>query len=171
MAKIKYPTTFLKNRRTNLGLTQLEVASAIGVEKWALQKLEQRGEMPEVHFDKLSEILKVSVMNLYIEKYAPVMRAVFHIPAENFRAYVRGNIDKDKAFGHRTAILTAPDAPSGSKKQNLNNEAGLPELFKEVLRHVRNLTPKEGFASLVESGIYTPDGQLTPEYGGPSRGK
>ena len=44
--------------------------------------------------------------------------------------------------------------------------AGLPESHKNVIRHVRSLTPEEGFRSMVESGIYFPDGTLTPEYGG-----
>jgi len=164
MAKIKYPTTYLKDRRTNLGLTQLEVAEAIGVEKWALQKLEQRGEMPEIHFDKLARVLKVPVMDLYVEKYAPVMRTVFHIPTENFRKYVRENIGTDRAFGHKAVSLTKNQMVPETHNPGEDN---LPELHKKVLHRVRTMTAKEGFQELIKSGIYTPDGQLAPEYGGP----
>jgi len=40
------------------------------------------------------------------------------------------------------------------------------ELHERVLKRVRGMTPKEGFQSLIASGIYTPDGKLTKEYGG-----
>jgi hypothetical protein len=39
-------------------------------------------------------------------------------------------------------------------------------LHKRVLERVRKMTPEEGFRALVESGIYTPEGKLTKEYGG-----
>ncbi len=41
------------------------------------------------------------------------------------------------------------------------------ELHKRALERVRKMTPEEGFRSLVASGIYTPDGKLAKEYGGP----
>ncbi|HWQ91615.1 MAG TPA: hypothetical protein VN673_08085 [Clostridia bacterium] len=40
------------------------------------------------------------------------------------------------------------------------------DLHKRVLERVRKMTPEEGFRSLVASGIYTPEGKLTKEYGG-----
>ncbi len=40
------------------------------------------------------------------------------------------------------------------------------ELHERVVRRVRKMTPKEGFKSLIASGIYTPDGKLAKEYGG-----
>lgn len=40
------------------------------------------------------------------------------------------------------------------------------EIHKQVLKEVRAMTKEEGFKSLIKSGIYTPDGQLAPEYGG-----
>jgi hypothetical protein len=40
------------------------------------------------------------------------------------------------------------------------------ELHTRILKRVRKMTPEEGFRSLVESGIYTPGGKLTKEYGG-----
>jgi hypothetical protein len=43
---------------------------------------------------------------------------------------------------------------------------GLRELHERVLKRVRAMTPKEGFQSLVASGIYTSDGKLAKEYGG-----
>jgi len=42
----------------------------------------------------------------------------------------------------------------------------LRELHQRVLDRVRKMTPREGFQSLIESGIYTPDGKLAKEYRG-----
>lgn len=41
------------------------------------------------------------------------------------------------------------------------------EVFASVLREIRAMTPEEGFKSLVRAGIYTREGELRPEYGGP----
>ena len=38
------------------------------------------------------------------------------------------------------------------------------ELHERVVKRVRKMTPKEGFKSLIASGIYTADGKLTKEY-------
>jgi len=40
------------------------------------------------------------------------------------------------------------------------------EMHRRVLDRVGKMTKEEGFQSLVESGIYTPDGKLAKEYGG-----
>jgi len=40
------------------------------------------------------------------------------------------------------------------------------EMHKRVLERVRKMTPEEGFRSLVESGIYSPEGKRAKEYGG-----
>jgi len=37
---------------------------------------------------------------------------------------------------------------------------------ERALKKTEKMTAKEGFASLVRAGIYTPDGKLTPRYGG-----
>jgi hypothetical protein len=39
-------------------------------------------------------------------------------------------------------------------------------LHDRVLDRIRNMTPEEGFQSLIASGIYTPEGKLAKEYGG-----
>ena len=44
-------------------------------------------------------------------------------------------------------------------------------LHAKVLEEVRSMTPEEGFKDLIKSGIYTPEGKLAPEYGGPPRQK
>jgi hypothetical protein len=38
-----------------------------------------------------------------------------------------------------------------------------------ALERMRNYTPKDWHDAGVRAGIWTPDGQLTPEYGGPPR--
>jgi hypothetical protein len=40
------------------------------------------------------------------------------------------------------------------------------ELHERVLKRVREMTPNEGFQSLIASGIYTDEGKLAKEYGG-----
>ena len=47
----------------------------------------------------------------------------------------------------------------------------LKALHEKVLRQVKAMTPEEGFKDLIKSGIYTPDGELAPEYGGPTSTK
>ena len=37
---------------------------------------------------------------------------------------------------------------------------------ERALKRVSTMTAQEGFASLVKAGIYTPEGKLTPRYGG-----
>lgn len=37
---------------------------------------------------------------------------------------------------------------------------------ERALRRMSTMTVQEGFSSLVKAGIYTPDGKLTPRYGG-----
>jgi hypothetical protein len=48
----------------------------------------------------------------------------------------------------------------------LLSRSDLLDLHKRVLKRVRKMTPDEGFQSLIASGIYTPDGKLSKEYGG-----
>ncbi len=105
MPKIKYPTSFLKDRRVELGLTQADIAFAIGVTRLALQKAEQRGELPEVHFKKLALILQVSTSNLYMEKTAPMIRAMFQIPKDSFRKFIEASLGTDRALGHKPMEL------------------------------------------------------------------
>lgn len=51
-----------------------------------------------------------------------------------------------------------------SSFQNSNSRNELLEWRDLVLSGMRKMTKKEGFKSLVASGIYTKDGKLTKEY-------
>ena len=42
----------------------------------------------------------------------------------------------------------------------------LRKLHERLLERLDKMTPEGGFQTLVASGIYTPDGKLTKEYGG-----
>jgi integrase len=42
-------------------------------------------------------------------------------------------------------------------------------LHARVLDRVRRMTPQEGFRALIEFGVFTKDGELALEYGGPRR--
>jgi hypothetical protein len=59
----------------------------------------------------------------------------------------------------KTKAPQAKQPPVASRKEML-------ELHERVLKRVRRMTSKEGFQSLIASGIYTPDGKLAKEYGG-----
>jgi hypothetical protein len=60
--------------------------------------------------------------------------------------------------------------PTKRKKLEANgsdlSRKELLELHERVLARVRKMTAKEGFQSLIDSGIYTPEGKLAKEYGG-----
>ena len=46
------------------------------------------------------------------------------------------------------------------------DEKALGEVNARIVRMMRAMSPKELFQSLVATGIYTPEGKLTKEYGG-----
>ena len=54
----------------------------------------------------------------------------------------------------------------GAVDVSIPSAKDLKELHERVLTRVREMTPKEGFQSLIASGIYTSDGKLAKEYGG-----
>ncbi len=60
----------------------------------------------------------------------------------------------------------------GTKKAKVHRNGAIPsrqELIaahKRALKRLDKLTAEEGFQTLVEAGIYTPEGKLTPRYGG-----
>ena len=62
MAKVKFPSSFLKDRRGRLGLESVEVANKIGVSPEAYRQIEHRGELPENHFPRLADALHASKM-------------------------------------------------------------------------------------------------------------
>lgn len=70
---------------------------------------------------------------------------------------MNSHVDTDRAFGRK---------PPKIKETDSLDDPHTPEVFKEVIREVRAMTPQEGFEDLKKSGIYTEDGKLAPEYGG-----
>ena len=40
---------------------------------------------------------------------------------------------------------------------------------RAALENMKKMSPREMFELAVRAGVYTPDGKLTPEYGGPPR--
>jgi hypothetical protein len=60
------------------------------------------------------------------------------------------------------------DRKSGKSETNgsVLSAKELMELHERVLKRVREMTPSEGFQTLIESGIYTVEGKLAKEYGG-----
>lgn len=88
MAKVKFPSSFLKDRRGRLGLDSVEVANKIGISPEAYRQIECRGELPEDHFPRLAEALQVSVNELKAEKIATMIEAMLGIRKEETHAFI-----------------------------------------------------------------------------------
>lgn len=73
-------------------------------------------------------------------------------------------LDFASVCGHCVSVDEKPRDQAG--EQLAATEVKLPPTHQKVLEAVRKMTPAEGFASLVASGIYTPDGRLTENYNG-----
>lgn len=97
---IKFPTPYIRNRRLDLGLSQKQVCAAIGMQEWAYQKLEQRGQIPEEHIPALAKVLQVSERVLWIEKLAPMVLKVFGIPKARFEGFVTSSPKVDSRLGN-----------------------------------------------------------------------
>jgi len=97
---IKFPTPYVRSKRIDLGLTQEVVRTAIGMEMWAYQKLEQRGQIPEEHIPALAKVLQVSEQDLWIEKLAPVMLKVFRVAKIPFATFVVHSDKVDSRLGN-----------------------------------------------------------------------
>ena len=78
-------------------------------------------------------------------------------------------------FGQKTEFRKepVPEAMKSATKNGKPGSNGVPFTRKELLaaheralKRADNMTAQEGFASLVKAGIYTPDGKLSPRYGG-----
>lgn len=80
MPKTKFPSSYLKERRIRLGLQPCEVARATGLTLETYRQIEHRGQLPEEHFEKLAEALKVTVDELKTEKAAVLIEGMFGIP-------------------------------------------------------------------------------------------
>lgn len=79
MAKIAYPSTYLKERRVRLGLEPCDIAKLTGLNQEAYRQIECRGQLPEEHFSKLAAALQVTVEDLKAEKAATMMSAMLGI--------------------------------------------------------------------------------------------
>jgi len=87
--KIKHPSQFLKSRRLHLGLDQQKVAEQIGVNWDTYRQWECRGEIPDAYISAIAKVLRVSELDLLIEKTAPLVVAVFSVTKEEFSDFVR----------------------------------------------------------------------------------
>ncbi len=78
-------------------------------------------------------------------------------------------------FSQKTGfwIEPTPDEMKTASKNGKSRVNGRQFTRKELLaaheralKRLDRMTPEEGFATLVEAGICTPDGKLMPRYGG-----
>jgi transcriptional regulator with XRE-family HTH domain len=86
--KVKYPSPFLKERRTRLGLDPHEVAAMVNVPQCTYRQWECRGELPEAHFSKLATALQVSENELKAEKVAAMIQATLGISKEETHGFI-----------------------------------------------------------------------------------
>lgn len=87
--KIKNSSDFIKNRRNHLGLEQQDVAEQIGVPWGTYRQWECRGEIPNEHILAIAKVLRVSPLELLIEKTAPQIIELFKVTKEEFGAFIR----------------------------------------------------------------------------------
>lgn len=88
MAKVKFPSSFLKDRRIRLGLEPCEVAERASVSKETYRQWECRGELPESYFSQLATALNVSENELKAEKVAVMAQAILGIPREDTHGFI-----------------------------------------------------------------------------------
>ena len=87
--KVKNDSSFLKDRRTLLGLEQQAVAASIGVKWEAYRQWEHRGQIPDEHLPQIAVVLKVSVLDLLIAKYKPLIGTTFKIDPDAIELFIR----------------------------------------------------------------------------------
>lgn len=68
----------------------------------------------------------------------------------------------------KTKTTKARASGNGKARRNgrIPSRQELLTIHERALKELDNMTAKEGFETLVEVGIYTPKGKLTPRYGG-----
>ena len=74
-----------------LGLNQQETAQCIGVEWETYRQWEHRGQIPDEHLSKISEVLRVSELDLLIAKHKPLIVEVFKLDSDAFEMFLRRN--------------------------------------------------------------------------------
>jgi hypothetical protein len=88
MPKIKFPSSFLKDRRIRLGLEPCQVAEIVDVPHGTYRQWECRGELPETYFPKLATALNVSENELRAEKVAAMVQSMFGIAKEETHGFI-----------------------------------------------------------------------------------
>ncbi len=86
--KIKFPSSFIKDRRNRLGFDSWEVAQKVDVAQETYRQWEHRGELPEAHFPKLAAALSITVNELKAEKIATLAQAMLGIPKEETHSFI-----------------------------------------------------------------------------------
>ena len=92
MAKSKFPSSYLKERRVRLGLQPCEVAKATGLTLETYRQIECRGQLPEEHFEKLAITLNVTVNELKAEKAAVIIEGMFGVPKMKIVEFIAANL-------------------------------------------------------------------------------
>ena len=88
MAKVIFPSSFLRERRIRLGLEPCEVAEKAGLTQETYRQIECRRQLPEEHFPKLAEALHVTVEELKAEKVAAMVEAMFGISKADTHGFI-----------------------------------------------------------------------------------
>ena len=94
MAKVAFPSTFLREKRTELGLEPCEVAERSGLSQELYRQIEHRGQLPDEHLPKLAVALEVTVDKLKAEKVAAMVEVMFGIPKCETHGFIAKGIRK-----------------------------------------------------------------------------
>src|SRR5579864_2888639 len=94
MAKVKYSSSLLRDRRMRLGFQPCEVAARVGVAQDTYRQWECRGQVPEDQLPKISAVLEISENELRAEKVAVMVEAMFGIPKTETHGFIAMTLRK-----------------------------------------------------------------------------
>lgn len=94
MAKVAFPSTFLRERRIELGLEPCEVAERARLSQELYRQIEHRGQLPEEHLPKLAAALEVTEDKLKAEKVAVMVEMMFGIPKNETHGFIARGVRK-----------------------------------------------------------------------------
>lgn len=101
MAKAKYSTPLLRDRRMRLGYEPHEVAAKIGVSSETYRQWECRGQVPpESYLASLSTVLEISENEFRAEKIAAMVEVMFGIPKTETHGFIATALRKGGEISH-----------------------------------------------------------------------
>jgi transcriptional regulator with XRE-family HTH domain len=88
MAKVKYSSSLLRDRRMRLGYQPCEVADKLGIAQDTYRQWECRGQVPDSKLSELAAVLEITVNELRAEKVAVMVETMFGIPKTETHGFI-----------------------------------------------------------------------------------